>query len=114
MGSSPIAELLLVYSPTTLVQIDDKVVMQKLKRNGSEVALSGCLKRARHGTVTQTDQNDSTIVPHRRRPISAEIYAAAVAIHITGDQVRPPGKSHPLGITPVTHRDCPFCSAAER
>jgi hypothetical protein len=88
--------------------------MQKLKRNGSEVALSGCLKRARHGTVTETDQNDSTAVPHRRRPISAEIHAAAVAIHITGDQVRPPGKSHPLGITPVTHRDCPFCSAAER
>jgi hypothetical protein len=43
MGSSPIAELLLVYSPTTLVQIDDKVVMQKLEKNGSEVALSGII-----------------------------------------------------------------------
>jgi hypothetical protein len=43
MGSSSIAKLLLVYSPTTLVQIDDKVVMQKLEKNGSEVALSGVI-----------------------------------------------------------------------
>jgi hypothetical protein len=57
--------------------------------------------------VTRTDQNDSMTVPHRRRPISIEIHAAAVAIHVAGDQIRLLGKSHPLGITPVTHHDCP-------
>jgi len=67
MGSSSIAKLLLVYSPTTLVQIDDKVVMQKLEKNGSEVALSGCLNATRHGTVARLDQITSAAVPRRRR-----------------------------------------------
>jgi hypothetical protein len=55
MGSSPIAELLLVYSSTTLVQRDDKVVMQNLEKNGSEVAQSGVLMGSCHGTVPQTE-----------------------------------------------------------
>jgi hypothetical protein len=51
--------------------------------------------------VTRTDQNDSTTVPHRRRPISVEIHAAAVAIHVAGDHIRPLGKGHALDGTPV-------------
>jgi hypothetical protein len=51
-------------SPTTLVQIDDKVVMQKLEKNGSEVALSGYLNATRHGKVAQLDQIASaTVLP---------------------------------------------------
>jgi hypothetical protein len=38
-----------------------------------------------HGTVPAEDQNASAAVPHRRRSISAEIHAAAVAIHVAGD-----------------------------
>jgi hypothetical protein len=29
--------------------------MQKLEKNGSEVALSGCLNATRHGTVAKLD-----------------------------------------------------------
>jgi hypothetical protein len=47
----------------------------------------------RHGTVPAEDQNASAAVPHRRRPISAKIHAAAVAIHVAGDQIRPLGKA---------------------
>jgi hypothetical protein len=58
----------------------------------------------RHGTVLAEDQNASATVPHRRRPISAAIHTAAVEIYATIDQIRPPGKSHALDATPVTHR----------
>jgi hypothetical protein len=66
--------------------------------------------------VTQTDQNDSTTVPHRRRPISAEIHAAAVAIHVAGDQIWPLGKSHALDGTPVNlHGTSPLlCGWSDR
>jgi hypothetical protein len=39
--------------------------------------------------------------PHRRRLLRAKIHAAAVAIHVAGDQIRPLGKSHALDGTPV-------------
>jgi hypothetical protein len=39
---------------------------------------------------------------HRRRLIFAVIHATTVVIHVTGDQIRPPGKSHALDATPVT------------
>jgi hypothetical protein len=61
----------------------------------------------RHGTVPAQDQNASAAVPHRRRPISATIHAAAVEIYATSDQIRPPGKSRALDATPVTHRRTP-------
>jgi hypothetical protein len=33
-------------------------------------------------------------------------------IRVADDLIRPPGKSHPLRITPVTHHGCPFFFAA--
>jgi hypothetical protein len=58
------------------VQIDDKVVMQKLEKNGSEDALSGRLNRGSDGTVTVRIRTPAQ-PPYRRLSIAAVIRATA-------------------------------------
>jgi hypothetical protein len=45
------------------VQIDDKVVMQKLEKNGSEVALSGVIHWIPDGTVLSGEEIQKTSPP---------------------------------------------------
>src|SRR5688500_13945103 len=86
MGSSPIAELLWVYSSTTLVQMVGLVTTQKLEKIDAKYGLLGALMRAHDGTVPngsdQTQQKNPT-VDHS----SAAIRVAGVVIPARGKSI---------------------------
>jgi hypothetical protein len=113
MGSSPIAELLSVYSSTTLLQKVGLVTTQKLEKIDPKYGLSGALMGVHDGTVPQRIRSD-TAKESRIDPSSAAIRVAGVVIPARGKSITSRGQKIVVAVeleaTPIGHGTPPLCS----
>jgi hypothetical protein len=113
MGSSPIAELLSVYSSTTLLQTVGLVTTQKLEKIDPKYGLSGALMGAHDGTVpngSDRTQQKNPAVDHS----SAAIRVAGIVIPARGKSITSRRQkivvTVELEATPIGHDTPPLCS----